>query len=813
MFSLIIKRLLNRKLVSALMLFALLCIYVLIPAGTQYIKETELTVDTVIEKYGRGSYDLLVRPAGSRTSVEKKLGVVEENYIGDSRGGISIKGWRKIQKEADIQVAAPVASLGYFSGRKVSVEFPKLSHPARFTWQFYTSDGVRQYPLDQKNILTYFDGSKPGYTEYIKYPMGQEQLTGNRMLVMLPAAYHLLAAIDVESEKKLTGIDYSALNRSLGEDEFKVFNQVKENLDNPPAIKVLQREDIQIPLHLSLAVDQLDVSLDFYKQKLGLNKGQILLEAYNNDDETLLKETAAQLKKEKALKTKKYDFDLSSFEKPFEGAALTINPQFQLEESNDAILDYDTSSYYTADKIKYEMNDSLLSVKIAAKGSPPSYKTVKQKGISTSQANLEGKKVPFLVVQTGTFSSNSNLVTQQLVSSPLGVYTTSKVKDENGKQLTPTTIPGSFIPAPASGVTTIESAELIKGNKPIDAIRIRVAGITSYNKQAKQKIEKVAKRLLLEGYEVDIVAGASFKNQKLEAEGIGKVSEPWTTLGVAQSIQSNWSIMTILTLSLFALFGLLWLSGRLIFERNAVDSENELLLSIGWEKNRIFQKNMGEQALLMTAAFLAGLPILFLFHPSAVSYSISLGLWLFSLLTAFILYRSKTKKKQRSESYRCLASFRYYGHIILPVALVLTVSAILLLVEISTLGHTLSEMKKTALGGFTFTQTQSLQAVLALITLILTIVSVTEGLNTLFIHRKDEFNMYQIIGWKKRTIIKHLMKELSIWISASLFLGLLAGTLALILLNISLLWITIGILTTAFMIIISIFIIIIARKY
>jgi hypothetical protein len=48
--------------------------------------------------------------------------------------------------------------------------------------------------------------------------------------------------------------------------------------------------------------------------------------------------------------------------------------------------------------------------------------------------------------------------------------------------LPPTLIPGGFIATPAAGVTTIEAAEIIKGETPIDAIWIRVAGIDTYNK-------------------------------------------------------------------------------------------------------------------------------------------------------------------------------------------------------------------------------------------------------------------------------------------------------------------------------------------
>lgn len=109
------KRIFQRKSSSILFVLALLSIFILIPLGIQNMKNAQLAATHSIENVGRGSYDLLVRPPSSRTPVEQKTGMVEENYIGDSMGGISIEEWRNIQDDPDIEVAAPVASIGYFT--------------------------------------------------------------------------------------------------------------------------------------------------------------------------------------------------------------------------------------------------------------------------------------------------------------------------------------------------------------------------------------------------------------------------------------------------------------------------------------------------------------------------------------------------------------------------------------------------------------------------------------------------------------------------------------------------------------------------
>ena len=69
MIRLAFKRLMRRKFVSVVLIFALLGIFVMIPFGLQSVKEASLTVENSIEEHGRGSYDILVRTHSSRTQI------------------------------------------------------------------------------------------------------------------------------------------------------------------------------------------------------------------------------------------------------------------------------------------------------------------------------------------------------------------------------------------------------------------------------------------------------------------------------------------------------------------------------------------------------------------------------------------------------------------------------------------------------------------------------------------------------------------------------------------------------------------------
>jgi hypothetical protein len=67
----------------------------------------------LVQANSRGAYDLLVRPSGSETALEAQRGLVRGNYLSGQYGGITTAQWRKIQELSGVQIAAPVAMLGY----------------------------------------------------------------------------------------------------------------------------------------------------------------------------------------------------------------------------------------------------------------------------------------------------------------------------------------------------------------------------------------------------------------------------------------------------------------------------------------------------------------------------------------------------------------------------------------------------------------------------------------------------------------------------------------------------------------------------
>jgi hypothetical protein len=80
---------------------------------TASVTTSELRVRKTVTGNFRGAYDILVRPAQSFTPLERDRGLVRDNYLSGIFGGISQGQWQVVLGLAGVQVAAPIANVGY----------------------------------------------------------------------------------------------------------------------------------------------------------------------------------------------------------------------------------------------------------------------------------------------------------------------------------------------------------------------------------------------------------------------------------------------------------------------------------------------------------------------------------------------------------------------------------------------------------------------------------------------------------------------------------------------------------------------------
>ncbi|MER7439700.1 FtsX-like permease family protein [Micromonospora avicenniae] len=74
---------------------------------------SRLDVIGTVERDTKAAYDILVRPKGTRTPLEAERGLVRPNYLSGHFGGITTEQYEQVKAVAGIDVAAPIAMLGY----------------------------------------------------------------------------------------------------------------------------------------------------------------------------------------------------------------------------------------------------------------------------------------------------------------------------------------------------------------------------------------------------------------------------------------------------------------------------------------------------------------------------------------------------------------------------------------------------------------------------------------------------------------------------------------------------------------------------
>ena len=88
------------------------------------VSTSRLQVQGTVTSNLHAAYDILVRPKDSQMPLEASDGLLQENYLSGLFGGITRKQWRQIQQVPGVEVAAPIAMVGYVLSYSKSYEIP-----------------------------------------------------------------------------------------------------------------------------------------------------------------------------------------------------------------------------------------------------------------------------------------------------------------------------------------------------------------------------------------------------------------------------------------------------------------------------------------------------------------------------------------------------------------------------------------------------------------------------------------------------------------------------------------------------------------
>lgn len=783
------------------------------------LNEVQIQVNKDIAQHSRGSYDILVRTNGATTNIEKEKGIVHENYLGFGRGGISIEEWEKIKEHPLVEIAAPIASLGYFTGvvSNIGIEPPSNIQSTRNRIQYFTSDGVNKYNIGNEYLCILIESPKllkyqRDFNHTYEYLLNNPELLNHcnnyAAGAMMPVSYDLLVGIDPEQESKLTGIPYSFTDKGWGNTAKEDLEEFELNLDTIPIIELNQAG---VSLHAKISIDNLPITTKetlLLREELNLGNTEesrafeFIHSYYEPEYIKLLQKLENTIPEE----TITFEIDLgntlkSFYQKPVyikrDGALLNI------DETNASLLDStidlnSATTYYLASPINYEITAEGINInKVGEKNGIPIYRELIEKGAVLTPELVENKEnhlrdqVEFIVDPIGTL--NISDYQETIASSPLGIYQSAPVhfkKDDSDDFLLmkPTFTPGSFVTSPAKGVTTLEASTAIKGDKPIDAIRIKVIGEENYTPLIQKRIEDVASYLKELGLNVNVVAGSSLQKLEVNVEGIGTVEESWTTLGAAENISKHWSMSSILISVLFFLVSIVYIFNRVYYRLINFNKDITLLNQLGWNLKHTQSLFTVEMLMINSVALLLAFFLAFLFkqyHELNLTNIYLRQVYAATLTSLLVIFVWKLKgnstgilsqniKKYILKNSKSMITFRnimYYSLYIRSSFLQLLIVSCLTTFVYLTLSETVNQLSLTILGIFINTQTSGLLIIVSIAAYTLALFTFWDSIHSQLLIRGKEISTLYIIGWDSRRIIVMLIREITIWSGIAIALG------------------------------------------
>lgn len=187
----------------------------IISVGLTYLvglsKTNQATVVDELQQRWASSYDIVVRPEGTRASIENE-NLLDPNFLSGIYGGIRIEDYETIKKITDVDIAAPIAMIGSFSIGVIidPLEFPEpgfykttekimtndLAHDVIHSSSKFTVHG--EWNIWEDNIRSLYQA------EDDQVPISDSQSDEHTFVLRK----HIpIAAIDPEQENRLVGLE------------------------------------------------------------------------------------------------------------------------------------------------------------------------------------------------------------------------------------------------------------------------------------------------------------------------------------------------------------------------------------------------------------------------------------------------------------------------------------------------------------------------------------------------------------------------------------------------------------------------------
>ncbi|SDQ93839.1 ABC transporter permease [Virgibacillus salinus] len=575
--------------------FILLIIGALIVSiGLSYLvgitQASNATVVDELQKRWKSSYHIVVRPPDSR-SVTEDRNLLEPNYLSGLDGGITLDQYEKIKTMTDVEVAAPIAMMGYMRN-SIQLDSVTYTEPGiyRVTIENTTNTGVEQITDE--------------YTYYFTEGWGgiKEKSAGEYGVTYFDGMFEygtevLIAGIDPETESALVGIDEAIIkdgNSQFLSDEDKV-EQVK--LDTKIPVIMSNKEFVDGKRRTT--VEKLNISFkgdpSSTMKKVKEYGGEDYLEKQPGKRVDQFIHTTEDTHQKIVNQISDGSYLSGSFNwMPFRPSSVNYR------EVRSPFRDRWPFAYEVEPYIVPE--ESLLAVNHA-------YRPI-------SMFSDDSSKWPRLQLDfKGVFDPRELDVSKDpLTELPMETYFPSKAKwvlDKHEQPVNPPQLmkplnnPYGFLTKPPLMLTTIDAAAEVLGDAPISAIRLKVNGVEELTEDSEQLLQEVAQDIEdTTGLITDVTLGSSPQPALAhipgveEKENLGWVEQPWIKLGSSVTIFKESQIGMSGVIGSVILVAVVYVFSSNIIMMYARKKEFAVLLSVGWRPNQLTKLLFIEAALI-----------------------------------------------------------------------------------------------------------------------------------------------------------------------------------------------------------------------
>ncbi len=583
-----------------------------------------------IEAGWRGTYDLLVRPGDPGPGI---AGLVPADYLGAPSGGITRAQWQQIVSIPGVEVAAPVAAMGWLRNDAPALGVQVAPAPDEVIQVEVSIDVGGQTAVHDVAFWAPppSGGGAPTLSAGVRSYVGTSESTVLSVSNLVPL-WGLVVGIDPGSEDRLVGL------KSFVDGDY-LLSGVQRQTDPD-----FRQEAIVVPV-LTAARSPLPGTVQVVVRRLtGLSAGELAdllaraAKANPPQTEKDVVDLLTGITSDARWSTVAHaSASLEGLISPLRASAIGVSAagQFsvdaafggdQIATDRNLMLVPGIADYTrTADGLQLRQIGTWSElVKPALRAvAPPGWT-----GIDASFGADEPMYHPLSIVQPppfilspiGTYdlaalSDRFSLAANYV---PLGIYS-----DVPARRVDPLTgnlaalphslNPGGLNPLPPVGLTNLDVVEALRGSKFIDAIRVRVAGVENYGPEAISRVQAVAAAIVQRtGLHVDVVAGASPVDVTVAVEGVGPVVERWTSLGTAPLIQTGLDGLSGALLLIAVGIGGLYLLTAAALLATDQQAELETLLRLGWRRRDRTRVLIVQGAILGVAAgSLTGAMLLF----------------------------------------------------------------------------------------------------------------------------------------------------------------------------------------------------------